>query len=85
MNANIPNSMVEPPIASPDSTGAFSSQFQDTVRQTQNRFGEMQNELVDRTKYAAQTTDAYVHENPWGAVCAAVTIGFVAGLILGRR
>jgi ElaB/YqjD/DUF883 family membrane-anchored ribosome-binding protein len=45
----------------------------------------LQHDLVDRTKYAAESTDAYVHEKPWNAVCAAIGIGFVLGLIIGRR
>lgn len=68
-----------------DSVGALAEKVQQTVRQTQARLNELQHDLVDRTKYAAQTTDSYVHEKPWNAVCAAVAIGFVVGLIVGRR
>lgn len=68
-----------------ESAGALAERVQDTVRQAQARLGELQQELLDRTKYAAESTDTYVHEKPWSAVCAAVTIGFVIGLLLGRR
>jgi ElaB/YqjD/DUF883 family membrane-anchored ribosome-binding protein len=68
-----------------ESVGALAEKVQETVRQTQARLNELQHDLVDRTKYAAETTDAYVHEKPWNAVCAAVGIGFVLGLIIGRR
>lgn len=68
-----------------ESVGQLAERVQETVRQTQARLNELQHDLVDRTKYAAESTDAYVHEKPWNAVCAAVGIGFVLGLIVGRR
>jgi ElaB/YqjD/DUF883 family membrane-anchored ribosome-binding protein len=68
-----------------DSVGQLAEKVQETVRQTQARLNELQHDLVDRTKYAAESTDAYVHEKPWNAVCAAIGIGFVLGLIIGRR
>jgi ElaB/YqjD/DUF883 family membrane-anchored ribosome-binding protein len=68
-----------------DSVGALADKVQETVRQTQARLNELQQNLVDKTKYAAQSTDSYVHEKPWNAVCAAIAAGFVVGLIVGRR
>jgi ElaB/YqjD/DUF883 family membrane-anchored ribosome-binding protein len=68
-----------------DQVGALAEKVQETVRQTQARLSELQHDLVDRTRYAARSTDEYVHENPWNAVCAAVSIGFILGLIIGRR
>ena len=68
-----------------DSVGALAEKVQETVRQTQERLNELQHDLVDRTKYAAESTDAYVHEKPWNAVGAALAVGFVLGLIFGRR
>jgi len=68
-----------------DSVGALADRVQETVRQTQARLNELQRDVVDRTKYAAQSTDTYVRENPWNAVCAAIAVGFVFGLIVGRR
>lgn len=68
-----------------ESVGQLAEKVQETVRQTQARLNELQHDLMDRTKYAAETTDAYVHEKPWNAVCAAIGIGFIVGLIVGRR
>jgi ElaB/YqjD/DUF883 family membrane-anchored ribosome-binding protein len=68
-----------------DSVGVLADKVQETVRQTQARLNELQRDLVDRTRYAAESTDQYVHEKPWNAVCAAVAAGFVLGLIMGRR
>ncbi len=68
-----------------DSVNALADRVQETVRQTQSRLNELQKDLVDKTKHAAQSTDAYVHENPWNAVAAALAVGFVVGVIVGRR
>ena len=68
-----------------ESVGALAEKVQETVRQTQARLTELQHDVMDRTKYAAESTDAYVHEKPWNAVAAAAGIGFIIGLIVGRR
>jgi ElaB/YqjD/DUF883 family membrane-anchored ribosome-binding protein len=67
------------------SVGALADKVQETVRQTQDRLNQLQHDVADRTRYAAQSADTYVRENPWNAVCAAVAAGFVLGVILGRR
>lgn len=41
--------------------------------------------LVDKSKAAAQATDAYVHESPWTAVGIAAGVGLLVGLVIGRR
>lgn len=68
-----------------DSVGQLAEKVQETVRQTQARLNDLQRDLVDRTKVAAESTDAFVHEKPWNAVGAALGIGFILGLIIGRR
>lgn len=68
-----------------DSVNALADRVQETVRQTQERLTALQQDLVDKTKYAAENTDAYVREKPWNAVGAALGIGFILGLIIGRR
>jgi ElaB/YqjD/DUF883 family membrane-anchored ribosome-binding protein len=86
MNPNSTSSDAEEAMKSTaDSVGDLAGKVQETIRQTQARLNEFQRELVDKTKYAAQSTDSYVHEKPWSAVCAAVGAGFVLGLLIGRR
>jgi len=86
MNTNTSTQTAEGAMKSTaESVGALAEKVQETVRQTQARLSELQHDLVDRTKYAAESTDAYVHEKPWNAVVAAVGIGFILGLIIGRR
>lgn len=68
-----------------DSVNQLAEKVQETVRQTQARLSELQRDLVDRTKVAAQNTDTFVHEKPWNAAVTALGIGFVLGLVIGRR
>ena len=46
---------------------------------------EIQAVAVEKGKVAAQTTDDFVHENPWKAVGIAAGVGLVVGLLIGRR
>ena len=41
--------------------------------------------LIEKTRAAARATDDYVHENPWQAVGIGAGVGFLLGLVLGRR
>lgn len=41
--------------------------------------------LIDKTRAAARAADDYVHESPWQAVGIGVGVGFLLGLLMGRR
>lgn len=49
------------------------------------RLADAEAALVEKTKAAARATDDYVHEKPWQAVGIAAGIGFLIGVIIGRR
>lgn len=49
------------------------------------RLAEVQASAVERAKAAGQVADHYVHEKPWQAIGAAVAVGMVVGLLIGRR
>ncbi|HTG43353.1 MAG TPA: DUF883 domain-containing protein [Verrucomicrobiae bacterium] len=85
MNNNIQQTAENALRTTSESVGALADKVQETVRQTQARLNELQTDLMDKTKFAAQSTDTYVRERPWNAVAAAVGLGFVIGLIVGRR
>ena len=65
--------------------GSLADQIEETVNQGKKKLTEMQSALLEKTKYAAQTTDDYVHENPWKAVGLAAGVGLIVGLLLRRR
>lgn len=64
----------------------------DVTARVQNRFNLAKKELarvqeaaIEKTKALGQTTDGYVHENPWKAIGVAAGVGVVIGLLVGRR
>lgn len=58
---------------------------EESLRVVKARMAEAEAELLAKTKAAAKATDAYIHENPWRAIGVAAGIGFVIGLLIGRR
>nr|WP_315469692.1 DUF883 domain-containing protein [uncultured Undibacterium sp.] len=46
---------------------------------------EAQNSVINSAKEASDCTEVYVKENPWRAIGAAVGVGLVVGVLLGRR
>lgn len=55
------------------------------LRDAKLRIADAEALFVDKTKAAARATDDYVNENPWQAVGVAAGIGFLFGIIIGRR
>jgi len=58
---------------------------QESVKAARRRLLEVEEELTERAKAAAKETDRYVHESPWQAVGIAAGVGFILGLMAGRR
>ena len=58
---------------------------EESVKAARARLADLDGELRGRAREAARTTDRYVHENPWGAIGMAAGIGFILGLLSGRR
>lgn len=63
----------------------LAKKIDETVKRSQARLQELQSEVADKTRYAAETADTFVHESPWRAVGYAAGIAFVLGLVIGRR
>ncbi|MCX8086063.1 MAG: DUF883 family protein [Rhodocyclaceae bacterium] len=49
------------------------------------RLAEAEAALVDRAKQVGRAADDYVHDNPWRSVGIAAGLGFIVGLLIGRR
>jgi ElaB/YqjD/DUF883 family membrane-anchored ribosome-binding protein len=59
--------------------------IEDNLKVAKLKLADAEQALIDKTKQAAKVTDQYVHENPWQAVGVAAGVGFLLGLLIGRR
>lgn len=61
------------------------SKIQDHLADAKMSLADAQAAVVDRAKQMGRVTDEYVHDNPWRSIGVAAGIGFVIGLLIGRR
>lgn len=64
---------------------AVREKAQESLHHFKIKLAEAEDVIIDKGKQAARVTDEYVHDNPWKAVGIAAGIGFVIGLLIGRR
>jgi ElaB/YqjD/DUF883 family membrane-anchored ribosome-binding protein len=62
----------------------ITDQIEEGIKQGRYTWKEIQGTVSEKTKAAAEATDAYVHENPWKVVGMAAGLGLIIGLILSR-
>ncbi|MCX7170340.1 MAG: DUF883 family protein [Proteobacteria bacterium] len=58
---------------------------QDHLATAKIKLADAEAAIVDKAKQAGRVADDYVHDNPWGAVGIAAGVGFLVGLLIGRR
>lgn len=58
---------------------------EESLHKARVRLHELEHDVAARAREAAQKTNAYVHENPWPSIGVAAGVGFLVGLLLGRR
>jgi ElaB/YqjD/DUF883 family membrane-anchored ribosome-binding protein len=46
---------------------------------------EMESIVKEKAKATAESTDKYVHENPWKSIGIATGVGLVIGILLNRK
>ena len=59
--------------------------MQDHLAAAKIKLADAEALVVDKAKAVGRATDDYVHDNPWRSVGFAAGIGFIAGLLIGRR
>lgn len=59
--------------------------LQEHLANAKASLAEAQAVVIDRAKQVGRATDDYVHDNPWRSVGVAAGIGFIVGLLIGRR
>jgi ElaB/YqjD/DUF883 family membrane-anchored ribosome-binding protein len=61
------------------------AKVQDHLTTAKASLADAQAAVVERAKAVGHATDDYVHDNPWRSVGVAAGIGFIVGLLIGRR
>ena len=56
-----------------------------SLKKARARLEVWEGQMKDRAVASAREVDQYVHDRPWQAVAAALGVGAVIGLLLGRR
>ena len=64
---------------------AARARAEETLKSAKVRLADAQDEMMEKAKYAAKETDAYVHENPWKAAGVAAAVGVLIGALIARR
>ena len=64
---------------------SITDQIEEGIRRGKFTWKELQGAFMEKTREAAQTTDTYVHENPWKVIGIAAALGLVVGLLLSPR
>ena|SRR5687768_2099495 len=68
-----------------EKVAAVREKVQENLQRYKVKLAEAEDALIDSGKQAARVTDEYVHDHPWHAVGIAAGIGFLVGLLVGRR
>ena len=68
-----------------DAVNSARDRFKGTLDHFKGRVSDAQKAVVGKIDYAATTTDAYVHDNPWKIAGVAALVGVIIGVLLHRR
>jgi ElaB/YqjD/DUF883 family membrane-anchored ribosome-binding protein len=68
-----------------EKVSAARERIQASLSSAKEKLAQAERAAVEKAKEAAKATDEYVHEHPWKAVGIAAGVGFVLGLLIGRR
>lgn len=68
-----------------DNISAVRARAEESLQAARRKLDEVESDLIDRAKAAAETADELVHENPWQAVGIAAGVGFLLGMLTSRR
>jgi len=61
------------------------SRAQDAIANAKNAVMRAETAMVEQAKAAAARVDNSVHQHPWIAVGVSAGVGFLLGLLIGRR
>lgn len=68
-----------------EKAGELRAKLERHLADAKARLADAEAALVDQAKRIGRAADDYVHENPWRSVGIAAGLGFIVGLLIGRR
>lgn len=68
-----------------DKMAEIRSRAQENLAIAKAKLADAEEALIARARQAGRAADDYVHENPWSAVGIGAGVGFLIGLLVGRR
>jgi ElaB/YqjD/DUF883 family membrane-anchored ribosome-binding protein len=75
-------------LTADDASGKFADvrgRLGERVAAARQQVSELEAIAVEKAKEVAKATDNYVHEHPWQSIGIAAGIGFLVGMLAGRR
>ena len=68
-----------------EKVAAARAKAEEALKGARERLGDLEGQMRERGKEAAQATDKFVHDQPWKAVGIAAGLGVIVGMLIGRR
>ncbi|MBP9712122.1 MAG: DUF883 domain-containing protein [Sterolibacterium sp.] len=68
-----------------DKMAEIRARAQEHLTSAKIKLAEVEETMIARARQAGRAADDYVHENPWSSVGIAAGVGFLVGLLVGRR
>lgn len=68
-----------------DKAAELRARIQSRLADAKIKLADAEAAVVERAKLVGRAADDYVHDNPWRSVGVAAGIGFIVGLLIGRR
>jgi ElaB/YqjD/DUF883 family membrane-anchored ribosome-binding protein len=60
-------------------------QAEASLRKAKATLGDLERSVVAKARKIASDSDGFVHENPWTAIGIGAGIGFLLGVLIGRK
>ncbi|WP_235971253.1 DUF883 family protein [Azohydromonas caseinilytica] len=67
------------------SASASAAQLRERLREARHDLRDLQANAVNKTRAAGQAADDFVHDKPWRSIAVAAGVGFLVGMLIGRR
>jgi len=61
------------------------AKFEATLNNARGELLHLEQDVVEKARDAARTTDEYVKGHPWQSVGLGACVGLIAGLLIGRK